>query len=58
MAVPAIVLTTTTISALMRVSFRAAQDSGLCTAPQNPDQPPLNALVATAAMGIRTNRLK
>ena len=54
MARPAMELTTATMAERTSVSSSAATASGLVTSVQNALQPPLNALVTTAASGSRT----
>ena len=55
MARPAMELTTATMAASASVSSSAATASGWVTALQNVAQPPLNALVTSAASGSRTS---
>ncbi len=55
MARPAMELTTATMAERARVSCSADTDSGLETAAQNVLQPPLNALVTSAATGRMTS---
>ena len=54
MAKPATELTTATAKAIPSVSSSAATASGWVMAAQNAPQPPLNALVNSAASGSRT----
>ena len=55
MASPATELTTATMAEMASVNSSAATASGCVTAAQNSDQPPLNALVTSAATGSRTS---
>ncbi len=55
MASPATELTTATMAEMASVSSSAATASGWVTAAQNADQPPLNALVMSAASGSSTS---
>ncbi len=58
MSVPVTALIATTISEMVNVSLRAATASGAVTASQKLAQPPPNASATTAAIGIRTIRLR
>ena len=56
MASPAMELTTATMAERTSVSSSAETANGLVTSVQNALQPPLNALVTTAASGSSTRR--